>query len=130
MKKILLTLGLGLTLFSCKKEDIKPNTVKHTVTFGGYLSVNGTVTINGVVKSLSIPYDVKVGDVLRFDDTGADIVHPDIWLYPSGNGGSPLLAQAGWTEQGETCGIIIVDGGSAAQQLDSYSDIHLKYIVK
>jgi hypothetical protein len=51
----LIALLLILSIFSCKKEDTKPNNVPtHTITYkayGGGLSVDANYLVNGVMKN-------------------------------------------------------------------------------
>lgn len=129
MKKITTLVAITLlALTSCTKEE-SPMTplIPHKAAFGGSLSPNGKLTINGKKADLNTIYDVKVGDVLKFTDLGVDIIHPDQWMYPS-NGDSPFLAWQGYTEHGFTYGVIIVDAWTV--KTSSGPDVNLTYTVK
>jgi hypothetical protein len=129
MKKITTLVAITLlALTSCSKEEttITPS-VPHKAAFGGTISPNGKVTINGKECKLNEIYDVKVGDVLKFTDPGIDIVHPDEWMYPS-NGNPPYLAWQGYTEHGFTYGVIIVDAWTV--KTSTPPDVNLTYTVK
>lgn len=131
MKK-LITLSIlaiaTLSFTSCEKEeeqDIITNYKK--AAFGGMLSTNGSLTINGKPAELNKVYDVKKGDVLKFIDPGVDIVTPGWTLY-STNGGPDIIIP-GSTEEGVTYGEIIIESGSVANSYGQ-ADVNLTYIVK
>ena len=118
-----------ITIVSCVKDEmLLPS---YTAAFGGMVSVNGSLTINGDGVKLNTPYIVKRGDILKFIDTGVDVNHPPIWLYPT-NGGSPLLVSAAYTEEGVTYGEIIVATNGIAISVASsqgQDDVNLTYII-
>lgn len=123
MKKTIITIMAGAFLLfaSCKKEETPEP--KHIAAFGGVLTANGHVYINGEEKSLEVVYDVKVGDVLRYVDTGED--WNSTGLTEIGSNEPPVIT----THQGETEGYIIVDG-VIAQQYQGNGDCNLVYKVK
>jgi hypothetical protein len=124
IKLMMLTLMMCFSVMSCNKDDsITPPiyTPIYTAAFGGMLSINGSLTIN----------IVKRGDILKFIDTGVDVHHPPLWLYPI-NGGSPILARAEYIEEGVTYGEIIVATNGIAISVASsqgQDDVNLTYIV-
>lgn len=131
---MMLTLMMCFSVMSCNKDDsITPPiyTPIYTAAFGGMLSINGSLTINDDVVELNKPYIVKRGDILKFIDTGVDVHHPPLWLYPI-NGGSPILARAEYIEEGVTYGEIIVATNGIAISVASsqgQDDVNLTYIV-
>lgn len=128
MKKITTLVAITLlALTSCTKEELVTPITSHKAAFGGTLSPNGKVTINGKECKLNEIYDVKVGDVLKFYDPGVDIVYPDQWMYPS-NGNPPHMTQQGYTEHGFTYGVIIVDAWTV--KTSSGPDVNLIYTIK
>lgn len=84
MKKIITILLLSLTLFGCKKKEIKPEPETHTYTLKitGYICGYMTATINGqTVECIDIEsgVEVKTGDKIKFIGTGQDS-----WSFPGG----------------------------------------------
>ncbi len=157
---LLLLIGLSLASCS-KKNDPKPastnvvvpvktNTITPTptntvisvptntvvlnkmITFSSTgLSSNGYCSINGELKSLSIAYNVKSGDICKIYDSGIDIIHPDMNLYNSKTG-VLTYSTPGYTEEGETSGYIIYNDGMTAsivKQFEGAGDTNLTFII-
>jgi len=132
MKKLITILSiaiLGLSFTSCTKENDELQNVREVnAAFGGTLSQNGTVTINGIPVQINEVYKVKTGDVLRFVDPGVDIFHQGFTLYSTTGGPNIVVSEDRW-EQGFTYGEIIVDLGSVATSAGQ-DDVNLTYIIK
>jgi hypothetical protein len=130
MKKLMTILAIASTtiLFtSCSKEDDGIITNYKKAAFGGMISSNGSLTINGNPAVLNQVYDVKKGDVLKFIDNGNDIYHQGFTWYSTT--GSPNIVNPGTIEQGLTYGEIIIETGSVANSYGQ-DDVNLTYIVK
>lgn len=128
MKK-LITLSIlaiaTLSFTSCEKEELPINYKK--AAFGGMLSANGKLTINGKPAELNKVYEVKKGDKLVFRDPGVDIVTPGWTLYSTTGG--PNIVHPSTVEQGVTYGEIIIESGSVANSYGQ-ADVNLTYTVK
>ena len=130
MKK-LITLSIlaiaTLSFTSCEKEEDELIINYKKAAFGGMLSPNGSLTINGKPAELNKVYEVKKGDKLVFSDPGVDIVTPGWTLYSTTGG--PDITIPGSTEHGATYGEIIIESGSVANSYGQV-DVNLTYTVK
>lgn len=142
MKKIILLLSIfTITLVSCKKETIKPKvTSTYVAGFSGYNQGSYHCFINGIEKKFGMTYTVKVGDVLKIDDTGEDIYHPEErssgW-YSGGVWTPGKVTKAAYTEQGYTSGTIVLstttNGTTVIKNITSMPgnvDTHLSYTIQ
>jgi len=111
---------------TCSKDEDKIVSYKKAA-FGGMLSSKGKVTINGITKELNTVYNVKKGDILKFIDTGDDIVTPGWTLYSTTGG--PNIVHPSTVEQAATYGEIIIESGSVANSWGQ-DDVNLTYTVK